>query len=399
LSIVFVHGVNTREGPGYKAETLAISAFLQKHLNSAVIAGKALPAAPTVTFPYWGDLGTTFAWKMASLPRSEMQALGGSGDVALQPLLAHIRDTFPNLPEQQPLAALAKKRLSLAVEVINELALANAAHGAEAEVADFVVQASAFAEANPQPAWLANVQTDEALLAELANRIQPAGGPQALGGFGAVFNKVKVGALKVKEGIKKMAGKAVDKAGDFASTKLLAATRDSLNETLGRFFGDVFIYFNGRGDAANPGPIPKVVLQAFDQARAAAPNEPFVILGHSLGGVITMDLLSRFRTDIDVDLFISVGSQVAHFEEIKLYRASDKVVQPPQKAKTPANVKRWINVFDPVDIFSYSVDRVFNRVDVDSPYDTETYTIKAHSAYFQQDRFYQRLRARIEALP
>jgi hypothetical protein len=395
VSIVFVHGVNMRLGPSYKAETLAISAFLQKHLNSTVIAGKALPALPTVTFPYWGDLGTTFAWDMASLPRPEMQALGGSGDIALQPLLAHIRDTFPDLPKQQPLTALAKKRLSLAMEVINELALANVAQGAEAEVADFVVQASAFAEANPQPAWLVNVQTDEALLAELSNRVQTGGGPQTLGSFGTVFNKIKVGALKFKDGVKKMAGKA----GDFASTKLLAATRDSLNETLGRFFGDVFIYFNGRGDAANPGAIPTLVLQAFDQARAADPNQPFVILGHSLGGVITMDLLSHFRPDIDVDLFISVGSQVAHFEEIKLYRSSDKAVKPPQKAKTPANIKRWINIFDPVDIFSYSVDRVFDRVNVDAPYDTETYTIKAHSAYFQQDRFYQRLRARIEALP
>ena len=45
------------------------------------------------------------------------------------------------------------------------------------------------------------------------------------------------------------------------------------------------------------------------------------------------------------------------------------------------------------------VDRIFERVDVDAPYDTETYTIKAHGAYLQQDRFYQRLRVRINELP
>ena len=65
------------------------------------------------------------------------------------------------------------------------------------------------------------------------------------------------------------------------------------------------------------------MLEAFDDARAGAPNEPLVVIGHSLGGVISMDLLSHFRTDIDVDLFVTIGSQVAHFEEMKLYHASD----------------------------------------------------------------------------
>ena len=73
-------------------------------------------------------------------------------------------------------------------------------------------------------------------------------------------------------------------------------------------------------------------------------------------------------------------------------------IRAPGKAKTPANIKRWINIFDEVDIFSYSVDRVFDRVNVDAQYDTQTYTIKAHGAYFEQDRFYQRLRARIDSL-
>jgi pimeloyl-ACP methyl ester carboxylesterase len=195
-----------------------------------------------------------------------------------------------------------------------------------------------------------------------------------------------------------MAGKAVDKAGDFASTKLLASNRDALNETLGRFFGDVFIYLDSRGDAGNPGKIPALILKAYDDAIAAAPTEPFVIIGHSLGGVISMDVLSHFRPNLQVDLFVTVGSQVAHFEELKLYRASDRGITAPNKAKTPPNIQRWINVFDEVDIFSYSVDRVFDRVNVDAPYDTQTYTIKAHGAYFDQDRFYQRLRKRIDEL-
>ncbi|HKO57684.1 MAG TPA: hypothetical protein VJ276_17590, partial [Thermoanaerobaculia bacterium] len=301
MPVVFVHGVNTRKGPGYEAGKLVTDTFLRKHLADATIDGKPLPVH-AADFPYWGDLGSTFAWEMASLPRAQMQALGGSADVDLQPILGHIRDAFPDLPTDQPLTALAQKRLSLAVDAINHIALTNAAAGDEKAIASFVVQASIFADANPNPPWLANVQTDEQLLNELAARVQPPADDQALGGFGMVFNKIKLAGVKLKQAVKNMAGKAVDKAGDFASTKLLAATRDSLNATLGRFFGDVFIYLNSRGDANAPGDIPKLILKSFEDARAAAPNEPFVVVAHSLGGVISMDLLSHFRPDLRVDL-------------------------------------------------------------------------------------------------
>jgi len=397
VPIVFVHGVNTRKGPAYDAGILVIDAFVRKYLSKATIGGRVL-ARPVTTFPYWGDLGMRFAYNMASLPRPQMQALGGTADAVMQSVLGHVRDAFPALPADNPLTALARKRLPLAVDVINHLALQAVAPGDEQAVAAFVVAASAYAEANPQPAWLAQVHSDQDLLNQLAVHVQPPAGVQALGGFGTVFNRIKVSAVKLSQAVKGAAGKAIDKAGDFASTKLLASSRDALNETLGRFFGDVFIYLSSRGDKANPGKIPALILDACDTARAAAPDEPLIVMGHSLGGVISMDVLSHFRPEMDVDLFVTVGSQVAHFEEMKLYRASDPAIGAPGKARTPANIKRWINIFDEVDVFSYSVDRVFDRVDVDAPYDTQTYTIKAHGAYLEQDRFYQRLRARIDGL-
>lgn len=396
MAVVFVHGVNTRKGPAYQAGTLVVDSFVRRHLGAATIGGKVL-AQPQTTFPYWGDLGMKFAFDMASLPRPQMQALGGTADVVMQAILGHVRDAFPQIPAGEPLTALARKRLPLAVDAINHLALRTVAPGDEQAVAAFVVAASAYAEANPQPAWLAQVQSDQDLLNQLAAQLQAPGGGQALGGFGGVLNKIKASAVKLTQAVKSAAGKAIDKAGDFASTKLLASTRDALNETLGRFFGDVFIYLDSRGDQAAPGAIPKRISDALDAARGAAPHEPLVVIGHSLGGVISMDVLSHFRPDVEVDLFVTVGSQVAHFEEMKLFHASVAGV-PPGKAKTPDNIKHWINVFDEVDIFAYSVDRVFDRVDVDAPYDTQTYTIKAHGAYFEQDRFYERLRARIDSL-
>jgi hypothetical protein len=399
MPIVFIHGVNNRDGPAYVAGKLAIQAFLKRHLTGAAIDGKQLAAISNVWFPYWGDLATTFAWDMASLPQGEMQALGGAASTDLQPLVAHVRDALAGALGPEPLTALAKKRLTLAVDVLTQLALEAASPGNEAEIAAFVVEASAYAEANPSPAWLAGVTTDAQLIAGLQAQLAGVSSVQSMGGLGSIFQKISLAGVKLKQAVAGVVGKAVDKTGDFASTKLLGWARSPLNALLGRFFGDIFIYLSQRGDRNAPGLIPKRIIADLDAAHQQAAGEPFVVIGHSLGGVITLDLLSHFRPDLDIDLFVSVGSQVAHFEELKLYKASDPLIVPPKKAPTPTNIRHWINVYDEVDIFAYAAERVFDRVDVDGRYDTETYTIKAHGAYFTQDRFYQRLRARIDALP
>jgi hypothetical protein len=399
MPVIFVHGVNTRKGPAYDSGVKVKTALLKRCLQGARINGKTFGQISSVTFPFWGDLATTFAWDMASLPRSEMEALSVAADGDLRALLALVRDAIPGGVTEEPLLALAKRDFPQAVEVLATLALEQASAGLEARVAEFVIAAQAFAAANPNPSWLANTQSDLQLLGNLNLAIAAQGGLQPQG-LDDVVNALSTAATKLKNAAMGMVNTAVNKAGDFASTKLLAWTREPLNANLGRFFGDVFIYFDTRGDKNAPGPIPQRILTTLDEVSAGAPpNEPFVIVGHSLGAVITFDLLGHFRPGLNVDLFVSAGSQVAHFEEIKLYKMSDKAVKPPGKARTPGNIQRWINVYDEVDIFSYAAKSVFDRVHVDARYDTRTYVIKAHSAYFDQARFYDRLRARIDQLP
>lgn len=398
LPVVFVHGVNNRKGPGYEAGVNVKTKFLKQCLNGATINGKGITDVAQISFPYWGDLATTFAWDMASLPRGEMQALSAGTEPNMLPFLSIVRDAVPGSIGVEPLLALAKRDLPNAVEMISTMALEQAPDGLKNEVADFVIAAQAYAKANPRPAWLANTTTDMALLGSLGLAITPHAQVQAQG-LDQVYDVLGNAAVRLKSAATGFLGSAADKVGDFASTKLLAANREALNATLGRFFGDVFIYLDSRGDRQAPGEIPQRVLTGFDVAIAQAPSdEPLVIVGHSLGGVITFDLLGHFRPDLQVDLFVSVGSQVAHFEEMKLYKTSDRAIRPPQKAKTPTTIQHWINIYDEVDIFSYACKPVFDRVDVDARYDTKTYVVKAHGAYFDQSRFYERLRARIDGL-
>lgn len=405
MPVVFVHGVNTRkEEPGYKTRLLLIERFLKKHLAGATINGKVLTSV-NPRFPYWGGLATRFAWNMASLPAAKINALGAPGiDDALRPVIAIIRDGLadPKSATKEPLVALAKKSLPQAVGVISDLLLRDAKEADAERVAEFIAAAQAYADANPSPIWLGTISTDAQLVNRLVSEAAsaPEGGIQTLGAFDFITGPLSAAAAKLKSAMSSAATTVIDKAGDFASTKLLAWGRRPLNEVLGRFFGDVFVYLDARGDKNAPGEIPTLILEEIDQAVAEAPGEPLVIVGHSLGGVISFDLLSHFRPNLSADLFVSVGSQVSHFEEMKRFKTSDPSIpsQTQKFAKTPENIAHWINVFDEVDIFSYACEKVFDRV-ADFHYDTQTYTIKAHGAYFEQHRFYQRLRTRIDELP
>jgi hypothetical protein len=404
MPIIFVHGVNTRKGEaGYKARLLLIKKFLQKYLASAKINGKVLPTAD-VRFPYWGDLGTQFAWNMASLPSGQINALGASGvEDDLRPLIAIIQDGLVDSTSamREPLLGLSRKSLALGVQVLSDLLLQSANEEDSERIAHFLVTVQAYAELNPQPEWLHQVTTDSQLINRLAVESTSAldiGEVQALGMLDFIINPLSAAATRFKGAAISAATTVLDRTGDFASTKLLAWGRRPLNGILGRFFGDVFTYLDARGNKDSPGAIPKRILAEIDIAQSL--EGPVVVIGHSLGGVICFDLFSHFRPDLVIDLFISVGSQVSHFEEIKRFKSSDASIPSPQQrlAKTPDNIKQWINVFDEVDIFSYACEKVFDRV-ADFHYDTQTYTIKAHGAYFEQDRFYTRLRARIDQLP
>ena len=405
MPVLFIHGVNTRkESKDYASTLEVIKQLMQAHFTGLTINGKTLNTVAPI-FPYWGDLGTSFAWDMASLPSAdELESLGAAGtEEHIRLLIAAVKDGTGQdiLNEDEPLTALAQSSFPQAVEVVCDLLMNESGAGSTpAQNATAIIKLQEYVDAHARPDWIDQVNTDAQFLDQLLYHAQQEGneGHEALGGiFDGVANAIRRGAQRLKSAVTGAAGAVADRAGDFASTKLLASNRRSLNATLGRFFGDVFVYLDTRGDKNDPGEIPQRILDAIDQAVADGPaDEPLVIMGHSLGGVITFDLLSHYRPDLEVDLFISVGSQISHFEEIKRFHVSDTTVPNAVelRASKPNNIRRWINVFDMVDIFSYACEDVFDDVE-DFHYDTKTYVIKSHSAYYQQKRYYERLRQRI----
>ena len=119
-------------------------------------------------------------------------------------------------------------------------------------------------------------------------------------------------------------------------------------------------------------------------------------LGHSPGGVILYDVLTSVRKDVPVDALVTVGSQIALFEETKCLLASSEAYSKAKgnKVPRPPGCSRWINVFDHNDLLGFPASGVFEGV-TDFHYTTGKGVLAAHSSYFVRPTFYHRLRLRM----
>jgi pimeloyl-ACP methyl ester carboxylesterase len=143
------------------------------------------------------------------------------------------------------------------------------------------------------------------------------------------------------------------------------------------------------------------VTKALDDAAARKANgdDKLVVVAHSMGGNIVYDILTHYRSDLVVDLLVTVGSQVAFFKEMGLYHedAGQRPGPNPARVSKPAAVRAWLNVFDPMDVLAFAAGKVFEGVS-DFAFSNQASPLDAHSLYFFRPGFHERLRARIEAV-
>jgi hypothetical protein len=384
MPIVFVHGVNNRQGDDYRDNEAGRNGFLREIVAPALGLD---PDKLSLVSPYWGGDAASFAWEMAVLPNpdEDYEAFGGADDA-----LAHGRtvDLIAESPIEGDLVESARRDFGATVDLVYAAALAGATTEEQArDLATSYLRASAYAEENPSPDWLDNVTEEN--FADVLNLKAEASADESFGG-GGVLDFLKEGASRLVS--------ALPDAGSALAGRL---ARKKLNTTLTRFAGDAFVYLKERGSKDEPGPIVKSVLDALraaDAARTAA-DDKLVVIAHSFGGEIVYDVLTTFAPDLQVDCLVTVGSQVGLFEELKLYVASDDAIPPDPKAgkvPRPANLKRWLNVFDTNDVLAYRTSPVFAESD-DFAYDTGYSSLDAHGGYFMRPSFYKRLAARLLA--
>jgi hypothetical protein len=185
--------------------------------------------------------------------------------------------------------------------------------------------------------------------------------------------------------------------GGILNDSLLAARRAG-SELAARFLGDIFVYLKYRDTNGIPGDIVKEVIEKIEQGVAAkTTDDPYlIIVAHSMGGEVVWDILTHYRTDVECDVLLTVGSQVGLFQELRLLKKEfPDSPKPKQKIDPPANIKNWINIFDPSDLLGFACGEIFNRVH-DHVYDTGKILVGAHTTYFDRPTFHYRLGERLK---
>ncbi|GAA1560721.1 hypothetical protein GCM10009827_097530 [Dactylosporangium maewongense] len=386
MAVVYVHGVGNRFESPSDATGNTRDTLLRTLLLPALFTR---PDNVEIISPYWGADGATFAWDLESANLTGIERLGPDD-------AGWISAALGGDPADVETALLALAKISLPDAVDLLYSVADQGPGTSSALLDFAPTVVKYCQRQIclQPdgsqldrfPWLAHVRNDRELVRQLYAESLPADGPllEQLGDGDDVQHALArvLGRIR-RELLAAPAGAAVSGA------------RRLFGRTVATLFGDVATYLEARGTAEHPGPIVVDVITGLERAvRATAPGEPLVVLAHSMGGNIVYDVLTHFRPDLRVDVLVTIGTQVALFEELKLFRHKrvDVTRAAGLRMPLPPGVRQWLNVVDVADPLAYRASVVFDGV---TDYLYPSGAAWAHTAYLRQPNFHARLAARL----
>ncbi|MFJ6853527.1 hypothetical protein ACIQM3_23875 [Streptomyces sp. NPDC091271] len=148
-------------------------------------------------------------------------------------------------------------------------------------------------------------------------------------------------------------------------------------------------------DAAHPaaGDILKYLARGEDMRQGlrdlvAALEPPVVLLGHSLGGIVSLDTLITGHLP-GVELLITVGSQGPFLYETG---ALPSLAHPDP---LPGHVPPWLNLYDRRDLLGYAAEPLFPGRAQDVAIDSRQPFPVAHSAYWTDPAVYRAIGERL----
>lgn len=398
--LVFVHGVkgprtSNAHDPEFQAHLKALGTrdrlFREQAFGGANV---------FIRNALWSVHAAQPAWNLACVPHAVLrredgaQALGGLADM--------LGEGGRSLDaSSSDLVAAAKLDLPALIGGLSALAItdAEAAGGAQvakaerdwAAIADFVETDAGRNALLDAPNDLVFAQ----ILAAAAEPHQPDGA--ALGIGDAISG--------LANGIGKVGAKLAEGMTNLVNSPAVFAARDKFTPDLAIFIGDVFVYLKtGQPRTAIRNAILTELSAAARDANAA--GEKLIVAGHSMGGVILYDLLSdpsviellstSLGFPFKVDLLLTIGSQVALFEEMKVFTSSSSQYSSKSRQKCPPPIggELWWNVYNRLDVLSFLAEPVFDKV-IDFEASTSAGITDAHGAYFTNMLFYKRINARM----
>jgi len=112
-----------------------------------------------------------------------------------------------------------------------------------------------------------------------------------------------------------------------------------------------------------------------------------------MGGQLFHDAISHFApndpslADLQVDHWITCGSQVSFFAEMRLLKGQADL-RAPQKMARPAKVTAWTNFYDCNDLVGFVMSPVFEGVS-DIEYNTGYGLALAHTGFLSRPSFFK----------
>ncbi|MER6370728.1 hypothetical protein ABT255_20500 [Streptomyces mirabilis] len=397
MPLVHVHGIGNRV-PEEPQQVAVRDALYRQHVLAATGCD---PDKSLILSPWWGGLVAEPAWGWASLNTSRTERLGVAEEasVAEEAVRAVAARAGAAEPDRVLITAAAESLL-WAIDIVCATLT-----GTEEELrlgAEFCGRATVYWAERTDTGrrgewpgvfpWLAEVGDDTEFLARLSAEMEAwrAGPVLAVATTSPVWETfgaaggVPRAARAVLRRLNSCAATAVTRGG-------AAVIGGGPTRKIALLLGDVMGYFAQR-DAAEAGEIVALVGEALEKAahHASEHDEPLIVVAHSMGGNIVHDVLSHYRPSLKVDLLVTAGTQIGLFEELKLFRASDRSLTCVGGGKVPAlpNVDRWINVVDPADPLAFVAAPVFAGAE-DLRFDTGAWW--AHGGYITSPYFHHRV--------
>lgn len=412
MALVFVHGVNVRYDPNSDPYVAARDALFRKSVLPKIVAE---PTKSLIVNPYWGADAAKFPWNHGGLPEGKYEKFGSvnlDASAVIDDLISaglldvEKPDSMGGIDPDQVLLTLARISLATAVDRLWVVASKSVEQRNGASHAELSMAVATYVIANPHPSWLDSVQNDKEFVSKLlravAAGVSEAGTSEETFGMDEVRGTIRNAAESIRDGFVELltsAKRAADEIKAEARSWLddtVLSVRTPIHKSVATFLGDVFVYFRQREQGSTRNAIASTVTDALEAAAANRnqTGEPIIVVAHSMGGNIVYDLLTSSKKDLTVDTLVTVGSQVAVIEEMKLFASSDPTIpnENVRKVSRPRNVNRWINVFDSTDILGFAAGRVFEGV-VD--YHFVTGRAWAHGGYFVEPMFHERLGRRL----
>ena len=431
MPIVYIHGVATRNDDTlYAAELKRRLTFLERYIAPAIADD---PEHVAIIPIYWGDFGAQFAWNRHSRPPTPLVGQGTTPEITPGEQVAlrvELHDALAELP-RRPAARVDTGGLTAAG--VGPAAADNAPplrlkDLTPAQLADLLVATIRLVAADPRDEALAAVAADtlahdpatHSRLKKCANSREELAvldalfvqyyGQEVSQDGGIVGMGTPVWLQRLQDRVAEALSRDADLSGFLLARAAVELLRKPLNEQVTLFVGDVLTYLAERGDAREPGPIPKLALAKLREAhenKLQRGGEPLIVLSHSMDGQIVYDLVTHFLpatpayADIRIDFWCATASQVGLFEEMKRFKASSKLYAAATKLRAPFPDRRflggWWNVWDHNDVISFSVREIFSEEVDDEPYDSGMFIAAAHGGYLERPSFYRSFAAKLKA--